>query len=240
MSERRREDSATNGFVAFFRNVNQGQRGHPTTADLLGALADAGFTEAVTFQSNGTVVFSDAAPSSAVTLERAARDAAADPADPANPGDPAVSSDSAGLRYSAAARDAAADPADPRAAVDPRAVSDVRNALNARTGIEREVFVMLLQEIVDIVAAYSLADDAARRELTLHRGGVVDIGDPSVVTEAARRRCRLLACGPGWTLASNERDRESNATPVVEHLTGGPATSRGLSTLVRLVERFAR
>ena len=46
--------------VAFFRNVNQGQRGHPSSADLLAALADAGGRDAVAFQSNGTVVFTDA------------------------------------------------------------------------------------------------------------------------------------------------------------------------------------
>ena len=44
--------------VAFFRNVNQGQRGHPATLDLVGAFADERIPDAVAFQSNGTVVFS--------------------------------------------------------------------------------------------------------------------------------------------------------------------------------------
>lgn len=48
--------------VAFFRNLNQGHRGHPSTADLVEAFAAAGVREAVPFRSNGTVVFSTADP----------------------------------------------------------------------------------------------------------------------------------------------------------------------------------
>lgn len=47
--------------VAFVRNVNQGQRGHPSTADLLEAFAAAGAT-ATAFRSNGTLVFEAADP----------------------------------------------------------------------------------------------------------------------------------------------------------------------------------
>lgn len=43
--------------VAFLRNVNQGQSGHPSTDDLVSAFADVGCPGAVPFQSNGTVVF---------------------------------------------------------------------------------------------------------------------------------------------------------------------------------------
>ena len=43
--------------VAFFRNLNQGQRGSPTSAILEGAFAAAGASGVVLFQSNGTVVF---------------------------------------------------------------------------------------------------------------------------------------------------------------------------------------
>lgn len=43
--------------VAFMRNVNQGQRGHPSTADIRGGFADAGCPDIQTFQSNGTIVF---------------------------------------------------------------------------------------------------------------------------------------------------------------------------------------
>jgi uncharacterized protein (DUF1697 family) len=170
--------------VAFLRNVNQGQRGHPSTSDLLAAFADAGCPDAVAFQSNGTVVFSDAAPD----------------------------------RVAAAAQ----------------------AALAARTGLEREVFTMPLAQVAALVDAEAAASDTSRRELTLHGGGLIEIEDPSVIGAAARRRCRLVAAGPGWTIARNERDRESNGTPTVEHLTGGPATSRGLPTLIRLVDRFAK
>ena len=171
-------------YVAFFRNVNQGQRGQPSTDDLLSAFADAGCTGAASFQSNGTIVFTDASPE--------------------------------------------------------RVLSRVQAAMTESTGTEREVFGMPLSKIASLVDDHSLAEDAARRELTLHRGGSIDVDDPSVVGAAAHRRCRMIAAGEGWTIASNERDRESNATPVVELLTGGPATSRGLPTLIRLVDRFAR
>ncbi|WP_169583654.1 DUF1697 domain-containing protein [Microbacterium thalassium] len=171
-------------YVAFFRNVNQGQRGHPSTADLLGALGDAGGRDAVAFQSNGTVVFTDA-PASGIA-------------------------------------------------------GDIPSALLARSGVEREVFVMALDEIAMVVAAHAGAPDAPRLEVTLHRGGVLDIDDAAVAEEAAVRRCRVVGAGPGWVVSANERDRESNATPVVERLTGAPATSRGLPTLIRLADRFAR
>lgn len=52
--------------VAFFRNVNQGQRGMPRTADLLDAFHDADVPDATAFQSNGTVVFTT--PDPAATL----------------------------------------------------------------------------------------------------------------------------------------------------------------------------
>lgn len=175
--------SGSQDVVAFFRNVNQGQRGHPSTADLLAAFADAGCADAVAFQSNGTVVFTSH------------------------------------------------DAAD--------ALADVRAALIARSGVDREVFGMPLRLVAEVVDAHAAASDAAHLELTLHAGGVLDVDDPVAIEEAAHRRCRLVAAGAGWTVTRNERDRESNATPVVERLTGGPATSRGLPTLMRLVDRFA-
>lgn len=52
--------------VAFFRNLNQGQRGKPGTSDLVDAFSDAGFPDAVAFQSNGTVLFDTDAPEDAV------------------------------------------------------------------------------------------------------------------------------------------------------------------------------
>ena len=43
--------------VAFYRNVNLGQRGSPTRAELEGALAEAGASHPQSFQTNGTAVF---------------------------------------------------------------------------------------------------------------------------------------------------------------------------------------
>ena len=169
--------------VAFFRNVNQGQRGHPSTADLVGAFADAGCPDAVPFQSNGTIVF---------------------------------------------------------VATDPETViADAVVALANRTGLEREGFGMPLPALARIVDAHAGEPDARRRELTLHTGDLIDPADPDVVREATHRRCAVVDSGPGWAVLLNERDHESNGTPVIERLTGARATSRGIPTLMRLVDRFA-
>lgn len=165
--------------VAFVRDLNQGQRGHPTTADLLAAFAAAGCREPQAFRSNGTVVFD---------------------------GDPAAAQDALGL-------------------------------LAARTGTERDVFTLPLDAVAAVVAEHGDRPDTGRRELTLHAPVTIAL-DEHAAQEAARRRCRILQTGPGWAVTVNERDRESNATPVLERITGAPASSRGLPTLTRLVDRF--
>lgn len=170
--------------VAFLRNVNQGQRGHPSTADVVAAFDGAGAVEVATFQSNGTIVFTSDNPMTVL--------------------DTAIT------------------------------------ILAAESGMFREGFWMPLPEVAAIADAHSATPDAARRELTLHAGGVVDIADAEVVREAAHRRCEIVDAGDGWFVSVNERHRESNATPVAERLTGSPATSRGLPTLVRLVDRSAQ
>jgi uncharacterized protein (DUF1697 family) len=110
--------------------------------------------------------------------------------------------------------------------------------LAEKAGVEREAFAMASEELVELVEYFGSTPDAARRELTLHGGGVLDLTEPDVVREAAIRRCTLVAAGDGWAVLTNERDRESNATPVVERLVNGPATSRGFPTLTRLVAKL--
>ncbi|KAA9151865.1 DUF1697 domain-containing protein [Microbacterium lushaniae] len=168
--------------VVFLRNVNQGQRGHPSTADILSAFADAAYPDAVTYRSNGTVVVGGA--------------------------------------------------------IDDAGVADVVAALAARSGAERGAFRMPMAELPRIIDAFGGGPEAPRRELTLHAGSVLEIEDATVSAAAARWRCRFLGAGAGWVVTENERDRESNATPLVEHLTGMPATSRGLRTVAGLVDRF--
>ncbi len=170
--------------VAFLRNVNQGERGQPSTADLLAAFADAGCADAVAFQSNGTIVFHSP---------------------------------------------------------DPEAViSDAVLALAARSGHERDGFGMPLPVLARVVERHASQTDVGRRELTLHSGGILDLDDPGVIGEATLRRCRIVDSGDGWVVSVNERDRESNATPVLERITNLPATSRGMPTLTRLVDRFGQ
>ncbi|MCR2783940.1 MULTISPECIES: DUF1697 domain-containing protein [unclassified Microbacterium] len=170
--------------VGFLRNVNQGQRGHPSTADILAAFADAGAPDAVTFQSNGTVLFT---------------------------------------------------------ADDPQAViADAVTALAARTGLQRAAYALPFTEIERIVAGHADQPDASRREVSFHgrRGGSIDIADPDVVRVAAEYRCRILEFADGWAVSLNDIEGDGNGTPVIEQLTGHPATSRGLRTLARLVNRF--
>lgn len=165
--------------VAFVRNLNQGQRGHVSTEQLVTAFRYAGCHDVMPFQSNGTVVF-------------------------------------AGHAVLAV---------------------DAMSALAASAGVERGVFTMGMDELVTLVHAHGFTEDAARRELTLHAPVRIPLDDHAAA-QAARRRCALVETGVGWAVTVNERERESNATPVLERLTGGPATSRGLPTLVRLIDRL--
>ena len=170
-------------YVAFLRNVNQGQRGHPATADIMAGFADAGCLDAVPFQSNGTVLFE---------------------------------------------------------ADDPAAVADtVFATVAARTGLEREVFWIPFDVMAAVVAEHGATDEPRRFEFTAHFGGAIAPDDPEVVREAATHRCAIVDAGPGWALVRNDVVGEGLATPTVERLTGGLASSRGLPTLLRLVARFA-
>ena len=169
-------------WVALLRNVNQGQRGHPTTADIRAGFADAGCRDVELLQSNGTVLF---------------------------------------------------DADDPVEAAERAAV-----AIAVRSGHQREVFCIPLASLAEVVDRHSDAVDLSRYEFTLHGGGRLDLMAPEMTKEADRRRCEIVDAGPGWAIICNRIDGEGHATPVVEILTGGPATSRGLPTLMRLISRF--
>lgn len=168
-------------YVAFLRNVNQGQRGHPSTAMIRDAFDAAGCDDAATFQSNGTVVF---------------------------------------------------------AAAEPDAVVADALAMLESLGYPRDGFFMSAPGLAQIARGYAAAPEVSRMELTLHRGDAIDLADDEAVRAAAHRRCRLVASGAGWVVSVNERERESNATPVAEGVTGGAATSRSIGTVVRLLDRF--
>ncbi|MBX9470394.1 DUF1697 domain-containing protein [Microcella sp.] len=170
--------------VALLRNVNVGQKGNPTTAQILAAFVDAGLTDAQTYQSNGTVVFS-----------------------------------------------AAADAAEPLA-------QDAVVALARATGLEREVFTRSLESLQPVVEQHGYAPDARLRELTLHDGPALRSDDLAVLDVERRARCTLLDSGPGWAVVLNHVPDQGNATPLVERLIGSPASSRGMPTIARLLEKF--
>ena len=70
--------------VALLRNVNVGQNSSPTTAQLLAAFVEAGLTDAQSFQSNGTVIFT-ASPDQARSLAQDAVAALASATERNNP-----------------------------------------------------------------------------------------------------------------------------------------------------------
>lgn len=170
-------------FVAFLRNVNQGQRGQPTTDDIRGAFEDAGCRDIRTFQSNGTVLF--------------------DADDPAG------------------------------------AAQTAEAALEARSGHAREIFWITIEQLADIAASAAGVDAPGLCEVTLHSGGDIAAHAREVVDQARRRRCTVVFTGDGWTIVRNDTAHQGNATPLIEALTGARASSRGLPTVVRLVDRFA-
>lgn len=172
--------------VLLIRNVNLGQRGQPSTADLLGAFTGAGAVDAVSVQSNGTVVVESA---------------------------------------------------------DPSALAEaVEDALEAATGIRHEVFALPLTVIASIVAEHGDGPDVSRLELTVHAAPAVTANEEAARKVQGRGRCLVLTAGEhegtAWAIVLNDVERQSNGTPVVERITGAPATSRGLATLRRVVERF--
>lgn len=170
-------------FVAFLRNVNQGQHGQPTTDDIRGAFEDAGCRDIRTFQSNGTVLF---------------------------------------------------DADDPASVVQ---VAEV--AVAERSGHAREIFWIPLGRLTEI-AAIADADAPGLYEVTLHSGGDIAAHRSGVADQARRRRCTVVASGDGWALVRNDVAHQGNATPLIEAATGARASSRGLPTVIRLIDRFAR
>ena len=171
-------------FVAFLRNVNQGQHGQPTTDDIRGAFEDAGCRDIRTFQSNGTVLFD---------------------------------SD---------------DPAD--------TVQIAETALAGRSGHAREIFWISLERLADVAASVAGVDTPGLYEVTLHSGGDIAAHRSGVAEQARRRRCTVVASGDGWALVRNDVAQQGNATPLIEAATGARASSRGLPTVIRLIDRFAR
>jgi len=170
--------------IAFMRNVNQGQRGHPSTSDIVAGFADAGCPDIQTFQSNGTILFDSDEPASAV--------------------------------------------------------EQAGDAVAARSGHEREILWIPLSELAAIVDEYGATPEPRRFEFTLHHGAIIDPNDAGVISRATDHRCAIVDAGEGWALVRNQVEGEGHATPVLESLTGRPATSRGLPTVIRLVSRFGR
>lgn len=112
-------------------------------------------------------------------------------------------------------------------------------AMLGALGYRRDCFVMPASELSAIAHAWAGSPAVSRLELTLHDGGTLDVDGELATREAERRRCRLIASGPGWVVVLNDRERESNGTPAVEHAIGGSATSRSLRTVLRLLDRHA-
>ena len=170
--------------VAFLRNVNQGQRGQPSTADIVAAFGAAGASDIRTFQSNGTVVCASSTP------------------------------DDVGDR--------------------------VPEHLATSSGFGALVFTRELVFIEQVVERHAGAADFVRHELTLFAPDAVPADEAELARQASKRRCAVVEHGAGWAVVANDADRQSNGTPTIEAAAGTPASSRGLPTLLRLVDRFGR
>ena len=166
--------------IAFFRNVNQGQRGHPSTGDLLAAVHSAGGSDAFAFRSNGTVVLK---------------------AESGND-------------------------------VQSRLRMDAAGPLADRTMFVRPA------SLLEQFAPHAGSPTLGRLEVAVFDADA-HLDDVGAIGSASRRgRCEIVAHGKGWALVLNHVDHQSNGTPVIERITGRPATSRGLPTLLALVERL--
>jgi hypothetical protein len=157
-------------WVAFFRNLNQGQRGSPSSQALADALRDAGADRVTLVRGNGTAVFT---------------------------------------------------------ADDP--VATAQRAAGALSPWADRVFVRDWVWLKQLVGGIDVALDG-RTEVTLF--------DDVELNEAIPIRgtgCTIVAAGEGFALVENDEERRSNGTPTVERLLGAPATSRGISTLRRVV-----
>lgn len=165
--------------IAFVRNVNQGQRGHPSAQELIDAFVGAGASEIFTFRSNGTLVFNADLPE--VVADR--------------------------LRESSPLRG-------------------------------REVF-LRAAEFVESMLRFEGVHNESRLEVTLF-DEAIDISQlTGLASASARGRCEIVESGNGWALVLNHVESRSNGTPVVEFVTGAPATSRSLATMVALAERLS-
>jgi uncharacterized protein (DUF1697 family) len=116
----------------------------------------------------------------------------------------------------------------------------VRGHLTAQGLFDDLIVVRPITLVEDVVGEFAEHDHAGRFELTLFAGDRLLEDTAALTAAAAYRRCTVVARGPGWVVVGNERDRESNGTPTIEAVLADRATSRGLPTLLRLVDRFSR
>ncbi|WP_164743452.1 DUF1697 domain-containing protein [Microbacterium sulfonylureivorans] len=123
-------------------------------------------------------------------------------------------------------------------AVDPDAVAEsARGHLALDCGIDTVVFVRPLTFVAQVVERHADASSFTRRELTLFDVDTLIADDRAAGAQAMRRRCAVVEHGAGWAVVENDADRQSNGTPTIEAALGTPATSRGLPTLLRLIDR---
>jgi uncharacterized protein (DUF1697 family) len=165
--------------VAFFRNLNQGQRNSPTGAALVEGFVRCGAIDVATFQGNGTVTFHATHPE--------------------------------------------------------RCVADVIEILAAESPWRDVAFVRSLHWLAAIVNGVETHMDIDPRcgELSFFDESA-SVGDRLPIEG---KRCHVVSGGAGFVFTVNERPDESNATPTIERIIHGPATSRGMPTLVRLVRK---
>jgi uncharacterized protein (DUF1697 family) len=176
-------------FVAFHRNVNLGQPKSPTRSQLEAAFLQAGASEAASFMSNGTLVFSVA-----------------------------------------------------RSRVAPRTAQQAREILSRVCGLTQPVFVQSFPYLAQLVAEYPFVKftdpDIVERCISFFEPKATAQLEPPL--ESERKDCLVFRATAGLALSIV---REVNGkigypTPVLERELNLPVTTRGWTTIVRLVERY--
>jgi len=176
-------------FVAFFRNVNLGQPRSPSRAQLESAFLQAGASTAISFMSNGTLIFSV--------------------------------SDS---RLAQATAEIACE------------------TLRTACGMREPAFVRRYERLAELAAADPFSEwenaSIAERAITFfdNKGGI-ELRAP---IESQRKDCLIfrIDSGEAFSVMCDVGGKVGYPTPVLEKALGAPVTTRGWTTILRMVRKF--
>lgn len=177
-------------FVAFLRNVNLGQPGSPTRGQLETAFVQAGASSAISFMSNGTLLFEVAHEQEAGSVALSACE-----------------------------------------------------TLRITVGMNEPAFVRSFQRLAGLVAADPFADwsgaEVAERAISFFDyPGEMPVRAP---IQSERGDCLVfrIDAGEAFAITREVNGKIGYPTPVLEKALGVPVTTRGWTTILRLVRKHA-